>query len=60
MHSRSLTVLDLSKNPITEKSFDSLVNLLTKNQILKTVYLNDIAVKSKVMWSKVNRFGDRV
>lgn len=53
-------MLDLSRNPITEKSFDSLVNMLTKNQTLKTVYLNEITVKSKIAWSKINRFGDRV
>ena len=42
--SRSLLVIDLSRNPLTEKCFDSLVNLL----------------KSKIAWGKLSKFGDRV
>ncbi len=37
--SKSLLLLDLSRNPLTEKCFDSLANLLTRNQVLKTVQL---------------------
>ena len=40
--SRSLLVLDLSRNPLTEKCFESLASLLSKNQTLRAVYLNDI------------------
>jgi hypothetical protein len=58
--SRSLITVNLSNNPITEKSFDSLAALLTKNTTIKTVSLFNISVKSKMAWSKLSKFGDRV
>ena len=58
--SRSLQTLDLSRNPITEKCFDSLVALLTKNTTIKSVSLFDINVKSKMAWSKLSKFADKV
>jgi Ran GTPase-activating protein (RanGAP) involved in mRNA processing and transport len=40
--SNSLMVLDLSDNPITERSFNALEDLLTTNQTLQTVVLKNI------------------
>lgn len=40
--SQSLKVVDLSRNPITEKCFDALVNLLTRNNVIQAIILSDI------------------
>lgn len=45
---------------MTEKCFDSLAALLMKNTTIKSVFLYDISVKSKIAWGKLVKFGDRI
>jgi len=60
VNSKSVTLLDLSRNPLTEKCFDSLIALLNKNTTIKSVMLYDINVKNKLAWTKLKAHADRV
>lgn len=56
----SVTHLDLSGNPLSEKCFDALAKLLQTNSSIKLVKLHGIASKSKFAFAKLSKFGDRV
>lgn len=56
----SVTHLDLSGNPLSEKCFDVLAKLLQTNSSIKLVKLLGTATKSKFAFSKLAKFGDRV
>ena len=56
--SKTVQMIDLSHNPITEKSFDALDQMLTNNKLVQEVILSDIQVKSGFSWSKIlNKHG---
>lgn len=57
---KNISIIELGSNPITEASFDALVNLLDKNRSLKQVNLTGIQVKSKFAWMRLNKFANRV
>lgn len=59
-NSKSVTSLDLSCNPLTEKIFEPLISMLMKNSVVKEVILYDINVKNKLVWSKLKAFADRI
>jgi len=56
----NVSLLELSDNPITEKSFDSLLELLRSNEGLVRVDLRGIKVKSKLALSRLKPFAERV
>ena len=58
--SESVTHLDLNSNEITERSFDSLVQLLTVNKAIKRIELKGLIIKNKFTLNRLKRFGDRV
>lgn len=55
--SRTVEVVDLSRNPLTERCFDALENLLNENKRLKCVQLDGTNVKSNFAWAKFKKFG---
>ena len=59
-NSNTVQIVDMSRNPITEKSFDSLENLLTKNKQLQQIILTESSVKSNFAWGRFKKFGNRV
>lgn len=59
-NSNSIQIIDLSRNPLTEKCFDSLENLLTKNKNVQQIILQETSVKSNFAWGKFKKFGNRL
>jgi len=49
----SVVVLDLSKNPLTERCFDSLAQLLNTNKKIERVELRGISIKNKFAMNKI-------
>ena len=58
--SDSVTAVDLSNNPITEKSFDTLIQMLNENKKIERIELKGISVKSKFALNKLRPFQSRV
>ena len=59
-NSKTVQIIDMSKNPITERSLDALENMLVKNKQIQQIHLNDIGVKTQFAWNKFKKFGSRV
>jgi Ran GTPase-activating protein (RanGAP) involved in mRNA processing and transport len=51
--SDSVVTLDLSKNPITERCFDSLAQLLSVNKKIERVELRGMTIKNKFSMNKI-------
>ena len=58
--SESIAIVDLSNNEITERSFDTLIQLLTANSKVERVELKGLKVKNKFALNKLKKFGERV
>lgn len=58
--SESVKVVDLSNNPITEKSFDTLIALVQTNLKIERIEIKGIAVKSKFAMNKLRPYQSRV
>ena len=58
--SKSVETIDLSGNPLTEKSFDAIETCLTTNSKIRQVILQNITVKSNFAWGKLKKFGNIV
>jgi len=59
--SKTVTNLDMSGNPVTEKCLDALANLLQINQVIKTVEMKDTNIKNRFVIKKYAKvFGERV
>lgn len=58
--SDSVQVLDLSNNPLTEKVFEGLIQLLQVNKKLERVELKGLTVKNKFALNKLKAFASRV
>ena len=59
-NSRSVEVIDLSGNYLTERCFDAIETCLIANDRIKRVNLTGVGVTSKFAWGKFKRFGDIV
>ena len=57
---KNVEVIDLSGNPITERSFDAIETCLSANGRIKQVILANIQVKSNFAWGKFKKFGSIV
>ena len=57
---KNVEVIDLSGNPITERSFDAIETCLSANGRIKQVVLANIQVKSNFAWGKFKKFGSIV
>ena len=55
--SKTVQVLDLSRNPITERSFDALEKMLNQNSTIQKVILSGIEVKNSFSWGRLKKFG---
>lgn len=55
-----VVTVELSSNPITEKSFPALLKMLEKNKNIKRVELMNLKVKSKLSLNKLKTVADRV
>ena len=55
--SQNVEVIDLSGNPLTERSFDAIETCLSTNSKLRSVILTGINVKSNFAWGKFKKFG---
>jgi len=55
--SKSVEIIDLSGNPLTEKCFDAIEICLTANSKIKQVLLTGLNVKSNFAWAKFKKFG---
>ena len=55
--SKSVEVVDLSGNPLTDRCFDAIESCLSVNNKIKQVILVGINVKSNFSWSKFKKFG---
>ena len=55
--SKSVEVIDLSGNPLTERCFDAIESCLATNGLIKQVMLSNINVKSNFAWGKFKKFG---
>ena len=58
--SKSVEVIDLSGNPLTERCFDAIESCLSANSQIKSVMLNNISVKSNFAWGKFKKFSSIV
>ena len=58
--SESVSILDLSKNPLTEKCFEGLLNLLSSNKKLQRVELKGLTVKNKFSLNKLKTVMTRI
>ena len=58
--SKSVEIVDLSGNPLTERCFDAIETCLTANSKIKQVLLTGVNVKSNFAWSKFKKFGNIV
>lgn len=59
--SKTVSNLDMSGNPMTEKCLDSLANMLQVNQVIKTVEMKDTNIKNRFVIKKYAKvFGERV
>jgi Ran GTPase-activating protein (RanGAP) involved in mRNA processing and transport len=56
----SVGILDLSKNPLTEKCFDGLVQLLQTNKKLIRVELKGLQVRNKFSLNKIKTHMNRI
>jgi len=59
-NSKSVDTIDLSGNPLTERSFDAIETCLNKNSRIRNVVLQGINVKSNFAWGKLKKFGNIV
>jgi Ran GTPase-activating protein (RanGAP) involved in mRNA processing and transport len=59
-NSDSILILDLNKNPITEKCFDGLNQLLTKNKRLQRVELKGSSIRNKFQLNKIKQHLSRI
>jgi len=58
--SKSVEVVDLSGNPLTERCFDAIESCLAVNSKIRQVQLSNIQVKSNFAWQKLKKFGNIV
>jgi len=56
----SVVVLDLNSNPLTEKCFDGLLQLLNTNKKLQRVELKGLSVRSKFSLNKIKSQMNRI
>jgi Ran GTPase-activating protein (RanGAP) involved in mRNA processing and transport len=57
---QSVLIVDLSKNPLTERCFDGLISLLQTNQSIQKVELKGLVVKSKFSLNKLKPVMQRI
>ena len=58
--SKSVQVIDLSGNPMTERCFDAIESCLMESTSIKQILLSNIKVKSNFAWGKFKKFGNVV
>ena len=58
--SKSVEIVELSGNPLSERCFDAIETCLTANSKIKQVLLTGVNVKSNFAWSKFKKFGNIV
>lgn len=56
----SVTIIDLSRNQLTEKCFDGLIQMLNINRTIQKIELRGISVKNKFSLHKIKAYLNRV
>lgn len=55
-----MLIVDLSKNPLTERCFEGLVNMLSANKMIQRVEMKGLIVKNKFSMNKLKSVMHRV